>query len=90
MTGEQEELLYELSSMLMHNNKMEADAVKGYTEQLDLIRKVKEACANLPELSELLDRLEADTVEKTQDELNHGNSLYQEYTELTGIVPKED
>ncbi len=90
MTSEQEELLYALSAMLMQNNKMEADAVKGYTEQLDLIRKVKEACANLPELSELLDRLEADTVEKTQDELNHGNSLYQEYTELTGIVPKED
>lgn len=90
MTGEQEELLYALSAMLMQNNKMEADAVKGYTEQLDLIRKVKEACANLPELSELLARLEADTVEKTQDELNHGNSLYQEYTELTGIVPKED
>lgn len=90
MTVEQEELLYALSAMLMQNNKMEADAVKGYTEQLDLIRKVKEACANLPELSELLDRLEADTVEKTQDELNHGNSLYQEYTELTGIVPKED
>lgn len=90
MTGEQEELLYALSAMLMQNNKMEADAVKGYTEQLDLIRKVKKACANLPELSELLDRLEADTVEKTQDELNHGNSLYQEYTELTGIVPKED
>ena len=90
MTGEQEELLYALSAMLMQNNKMEADAVKGYTEQLDLIRKVKEVCANLPELSELLDRLEADTVEKTRDELNHGNSLYQEYTELTGIVPKED
>lgn len=90
MTVEQEVLLYALSAMLMQNNKMEADAVKGYTEQLDLIRKVKEACANLPELSELLDRLEADTVEKTQDELNHGNSLYQEYTELTGIVPKED
>lgn len=90
MTGEQEELLYALSAMLMHNNKMEADAVKGYTEQLDLIRKVREACAENAELVSLLDRLEAETVEKTQDELNHGNSLYREYTELTGIVPKED
>lgn len=90
MTGEQEVLLYALSAMLMHNNKMEADAVKGYTEQLDLIRKVREACAENAELVSLLDRLEAETVEKTQDELNHGNSLYREYTELTGIVPKED
>lgn len=90
MTGEQEELLYALSAMLMHNNKMEADAVKGYTEQLDLIRKVREVCAENAELVSLLDRLEAETVEKTQDELNHGNSLYREYTELTGIVPKED
>lgn len=90
MTSEQEELLYALSAMLMHNNKMEAEAVKGYTEQLNLIRKVKQACANLPELSALLDRLEADTAEKTQDELNHGNSLFQEYTELTGITPKEE
>ena len=90
MTGEQEELLYALSAMLMHNNKMEAEAVKGYTEQLDLIRKVREACAENAELVSLLNRLEAETVEKTQDELNHGNSLYREYTELTGIEAKEE
>ena len=34
--------------------------------------------------------LEAETEEKTQDELNHGHSLFEEYTELTGIQPKED
>ena len=90
MTGEQENVLLELGSMLMYNNKMEADAVKGYTEQLNLIRKAKEMCADLPEFMELLEKLEAETEEKTQDELNHGHSLFEEYTELTGIQPKED
>ena len=90
MTGEQENVLLELGSMLMYNNKMEADAVKGYTEQLNLIRKAKEICSELPEIMELLEKLEAETEEKTQDELNHGRSLFEEYTELTGIQPKED
>ena len=55
MTGEQENVLLELGSMLMYNNKMEADAVKGYTEQLNLIRKAKEICSDLPEFMELLE-----------------------------------
>lgn len=90
MTGEQENILLELGSMLMYNNRMEADAVKGYTDQLNLIRKTKELCSDIPELMELLDKLESETEEKTQDELNHGHSLFEEYTELTGIRPKED
>lgn len=90
MTIEQENILFQLGAMLMYNNKMEADAVKGYTEQLNLIRKAKELCSDLQELMELLEKLEEETEEKTQDELNHGNSLYAEYTELTGIAPKED
>lgn len=90
MTGEQEAILLELGEMLMANERAEAEAVRGYTQQLDLIRKAREVCADLTELYALLDRIEAETVEKTQDELSHGNSLYLEYTELTGIVPKED
>ena len=90
MTGEQEAILLELGAMLMANERAEAEAVRGYTQQLDLIRKAREVCADLTELYALLDRIEAETVEKTQDELSHGNSLYLEYTELTGIVPKED
>ena len=61
MTGEQENVLLELGSMLMYNNKMEADAVKGYTEQLNLIRKAKEICSDLPEFMELLEKLEAES-----------------------------
>ena len=37
-----------------------------------------------------LDELEAATREKIADELNHSVSLNDEYTELTGIAPKED
>ena len=90
LTSEQECVLYELAGMLMANNRAEAEAVKGYTEQLNVIRKAKEVCANVPRIVDLLNRLEADTEEKTQDELSHGHALYDEYTELTGIVPKED
>lgn len=85
-----EDVLFALAEKLMANNKMEADAVKGYTEQLCLIQKAKTVCADDPDMLALLERLEADTTEKTQDELSHGNDLYKEYTELTGIVPKED
>lgn len=90
LTSEQECVLYKLAQMLMTNNRAEAEAVRGYTEQLDVIREAKEKCANLPDMLAMLERLEADTEEKTQDELSHGNALYREYTDLTGIVPKED
>lgn len=90
LTSEQECVLYKLAQMLMSNNRAEAEAVRGYTEQLNVIREAKKECANLPDMLGLLEKLEADTEEKTQDELSHGNALYCEYTELTGIVPKED
>lgn len=87
---ERGDILYDLAAMLMSNGRAEAEAVRGYTEQLKLIAKAKVLCGDMPEMIELLDRLEAETEEKTQDELSHGDSLYKEYTALTGIVPKED
>ena len=90
LTPEQECALLQLGAKLMANNEAEAAAVKGYTEQLELIRKAKPVCANIPEITEVLERLEAETEEKTQEELSHGHSLYDEYTELLGITPKED
>lgn len=83
------ELLYELSTKLMKNEEAEAEAVQGYNEQLALIAKVQ-ALAGESEGSELipfLEKLEAATKEKISDELNHGESLYAEYVEMTGIQP---
>lgn len=86
-----DEALYRLAAVLMKNESAEAEAVKGYNEQLAAIDEVRVVAADgNAELAGLLDRLEAATQEKIQDELSHGNSLYREYSELTGIVPKED
>ena len=85
---EREDLLYDLSTMLMVNERREAEAVEGYNQQLKLIARVKEVAAE--ELLEFLDKLEAATKEKISDELNHGESLYAEYVEMTGIQPATD
>lgn len=87
---EQACILYKLAEVLMENNRAEAEAVRGYTEQLDVIREAKGKCAALPDIVALLEQLEAETEEKTQDELSHSHALLDEYTALTGIVPKED
>ncbi len=86
--NEEEKVLYELSTMLMTNEKREAEAVEGYNEQLKLIAKAREF--GNEELSVFLDRLEEETKEKISDELNHVESLYAEYVEMTGIQPAED
>lgn len=85
---ELEQLLYELSTKLMKNEEAEAEAVKGYNEQLALIARAKELADE--ELKAFLDKLEAATKEKISDELNHGESLYAEYVEMTGIQPATD
>lgn len=90
LTPEQQCVLCDLGVKLMANNEAEAAAVKGYTEQSGLIARAKTVCANIPEILDLLEKLDAETDEKTQDELSHGHSLYDEYTALTGIIPKED
>ena len=82
-----ESMLYELADVIMANEKAEAEAVKGYNKQLELICSIK---VMFPEQADFFNKLEAATQEKIQDELSHGNSLYAEYTTLTGIAPKED
>lgn len=86
--NELEQVLYELSTKLMKNEEAEAEAVKGYNEQLALIARAKELADE--ELRVFLDKLEAATKEKISDELNHGESLYAEYVEMTGIQPASD
>lgn len=86
---ELEQLLYELSTKLMKNEEAEAEAVQGYNEQLKLIARVKELAED-EDMKAFLDKLEAATKEKISDELNHGESLYAEYVEMTGIQPATD
>lgn len=92
MNEELTKLLYELSSMLMENERKEAEAVEGYNEQLALISRVQELSqeSGEEELLPFLDKLEAAMKEKITDELNHGESLYAEYVEMTGIKPAKD
>lgn len=86
---ELQQFLYELSTKLMKNEQAEAEAVQGYNEQLALIEEVRSRTED-GELLAFLDKLEAATKEKISDELNHGESLYSEYVEMTGIKPAED
>lgn len=92
MNEELTRLLYDLSSMLMENERKEAEAVEGYNEQLALISRVQELSQESGEedILPFLDKLEAATKEKITDELNHGESLYSEYVEMTGIKPATD
>lgn len=90
LTNEQKCALFELSKIIAENNAKEQDAVRGYTEQLRCISRAKLVCGSIPELMEKLNALESATEEKTADELSHSRDLNFEYTELTGIQPKED
>lgn len=85
---ELEQVLYDLSTELMVNERREAEAVEGYNVQLKLIARAKELADE--ELKAFLDTLEAATKEKISDELNHGESLYAEYVAMTGIKPATD
>lgn len=88
-TSEQACAINELAKVVAENNRKEAEAVEGYTEQLKAIFRAKEVFTDQGVLS-ALDDLEAETREKIADELSHSRSLNEEYTELTGIEPKED
>ena len=90
MTPEQRCALYELAEVIMQNERAEAEAVKGYTVQAKLIEKTKALFTDDKEILQCLDKLAAATDEKTSDELSHSHSVLAEYTELTGIAPKED
>lgn len=87
---DKQKLLYDLSGVLMANEQREAEAVEGYNQQLKIIDDVREAFGDDKELAEFLDTLEAATKEKISDELNHGQSLYEEYVQMTGIQPAKD
>lgn len=92
MTDNFQSLLYALSGILMTNEEREAVAVRGYNEQLKLIEDIRALAVQdgNAELLQFLEVLEAATKEKISDELNHGESLYREYVELTGIQPATD
>lgn len=90
MDEERQKLLYALSGVLMANERREAEAVEGYNQQLKIIDEVREAFSDDEELYKFLDMLEAATKEKISDELNHGQSLYEEYIQMTGIQPAKD
>ena len=90
MTEEQENAVLRLSAVIAENNRREAEAVQGYTEQLQAINDAKRAFSDVPEVTEALSAIEAETREKIADELSHSRSLNAEYAELTDIAPKED
>ncbi len=79
-------ILYDLSTKIMKNERAEAEAVEGYNDQLKLIALAQEKTDDAG-LKEFLEKLESATKEKISDELNHGESLYAEYVEMTGIKP---
>lgn len=82
-----------LAIVIQKNQEREAQALQGYQEQLKAINCLYDALENDPYATEekaFLKKLEADTVEKMQDELNHEKGLLLEYVELTGIEIKED
>lgn len=93
MDEDMQKLLYALSGVIMANEQREAEAVEGYNQQLKLIAEVRDAYAGSEDLDGLagfLDELESATKEKISDELNHGQSLYEEYVQMTGIQPAKD
>lgn len=88
---ETERLLLELGKELSENQMKEAEAVKGYTQQLTMIMEVIDKLpAEKEDLREFLDKLAAETEEKISDELNHQQSLLGEYVSLTGINIAEE
>lgn len=82
-----------LAIVIQKNQEREAQALQGYQEQLKAINCLYDALENAPDATEekaFLKKLEADTVEKMQDELNHEKGLLLEYVDLTGIEIKGD
>jgi hypothetical protein len=92
MTKDIECLKNNLATVIQKNQEREAQAVQGYTEQLQAIDELYNALSSEPMAMEeraFLEDLKAETIEKIQDELNHEKGLLLEYVELTGIEIKE-
>lgn len=77
-----------LARILQENAKREAEAIVGYTEQLEAILSAQAVAKDGDR--DFLDTLYSDTEEKISDELNHNQSLLTEYVEFTGIPVAED
>lgn len=77
-----------LAKALQANAEKEAEAVKGYTEQLEAILATQELADE--EDRAFLSKLYEETQEKISDELNHNQSLLNEYVEFTGIPVAEE
>lgn len=77
-----------LAKALQANAEKEAEAVKGYTEQLEAILAAQELADE--EDRDFLSKLYEETQEKISDELNHNQSLLNEYVEFTGIPIAEE
>lgn len=77
-----------LAKALQANAEKEAEAVKGYTEQLEAILAAHELADE--EDRDFLSKLYEETQEKISDELNHNQSLLNEYVEFTGIPVAEE
>lgn len=92
MTNDIECLKNNLAIVIQKNQEREAQAVQGYTEQLNAIDCLQQAMLLNPSAEynlAFLDELRAQTIEKIQDELNHEKGLLLEYVDLTGIEIKE-
>lgn len=76
--------LLELAKKIQTNMADEAEAIIGYTEQEEMLRKVAESH---PEID--TSEIEAITDELIADELNHQQKLSALYSKITGILPKE-
>lgn len=90
MTEEQRRIACELAAIIAENDRREAEAVQGYTDQLAAIARAQAAFTGAEDVQAFLAELEAATKEKTADELSHARDLLAEYTALTGIQAKED
>ena len=79
----------EVAKALQKNTEDEAEAIKSYTELLQLIMSAVSS-AEEEEEQAILQKLILSTQEKIADELNHAHALLEEYTELTGIMPAKE
>ena len=86
-------LTIKLAQVIEENQEREAQAVRGYTEQLGAIYDLLRELSLLPKEQETIDfieKLREETEEKISDELNHQKGLLFEYVSLTEIpIAKE-
>lgn len=89
MENRTESLEVRLAKVIQENQEREAQAVKGYTEQLSIIYTLIEESDDA-NTTAFYEKLKSETEEKISDELNHQQGLLMEYVEFTGIEIKGD